>query len=214
MIRILLADDHTLLRQGIRSLLELSTTPVLVDELADGEDVVPFLKRQPVDVVLLDIQMPIKGGIEVLEDMRENDLTVPVIVLTTFDDDSKLLRCAELGARAFMLKDVGKDQLLSTIAKVVAGEVLIHHAVTERVLQGFNRYRAGAARSHQVERLTPRETEVLRFICGGYSNREIGRAIHLSEGTVKNHVSVILSKLGVRDRTRAVIKGLELGLLD
>jgi len=214
MIKALLVDDQTLVRQGIRSLLELSDTVEVVAEAEDGRGVLPALAQQAVDVILLDLQMPHVDGVQVLEAMRSNNLDTPVIVLTTFDDDERLLKCAHLGARGYLLKDVAFEQLISAIEKVNAGELLIQAAVTQKLLTGLKKQQLTFAAAAVPEPLTARETDVLRYMAGGYSNKEIASAVHLSEGTVKNHVSNILAKFGVRDRTRAVMKALELGLLD
>jgi len=214
MIKALLVDDQTLVRQGIRSLLELSDTVEVVAEAEDGRGVLPALAQQAVDVILLDLQMPHVDGVQVLEAMRSNNLDTPVIVLTTFDDDERLLKCAQLGARGYLLKDVAFEQLISAIDKVNAGELLIQAAVTQKLLTVLKKQQLTFAAAAVPEPLTARETDVLRYMAGGYSNKEIASAVHLSEGTVKNHVSNILAKFGVRDRTRAVMKALELGLLD
>lgn len=214
MINTLLVDDQTLVRQGIRSLLELSDTVHVVKEVSDGTEVLEALFEHTIDVILLDLRMPKMDGVTVLERLREKDIHTPVIILTTFEDDEKLLRCAQLGAKGFMLKDVSFEQLVDGIERVYRGEVLIQAAVTKRVLEGLKKQELDFEASDEPEALTPRETEVLRYMAGGYSNKEISSAVHLSEGTVKNHVSSILAKLGVRDRTRAVMKALDRRLLD
>lgn len=212
MIKVLIADDQTIVRQGIRSLLGFSDAVEVVAEAGDGDEVLQALANHEVDVLLLDLQMPRLSGIQVLERMREQCIETAVIVLTTFDDDEKLLTCARLGARGYLLKDVSLEQLNSAIKQVVAGELLIQPLVTQRVIQGLQKQGSGFAQLDPPEALTQRELDVLRYMAGGYSNREIASAIHLTEGTVKNHVSSILSKLGVRDRTRAVLKAIEMGM--
>lgn len=214
MIKVLLVDDQTLVRQGIRSLLALSDSVRVIAEVSDGSGVLPALEQQQFDVVLLDIQMPNMDGLQVLEAMRQHSIETPVIVLTTFNDEARLLRSAQLGARGYLLKDVDFEQLVSAIEKVSAGELLIQAAVTQHLLRGLKKPDFTFEAADKPESLTPRELEVIRYMAGGYSNKEIGSAVHLSEGTIKNHVSSILSKFGVRDRTRAVMKALELGLLD
>lgn len=214
MIKVLLVDDQTLVRQGIRSLLALSDSVRVIAEVSDGSGVLPALEQQQFDVVLLDIQMPNMDGLQVLETMRQHSIETPVIVLTTFNDEARLLRSAQLGARGYLLKDVDFEQLVSAIEKVSAGELLIQAAVTQHLLRGLKKPDFTFEAADKPESLTPRELEVIRYMAGGYSNKEIGSAVHLSEGTIKNHVSSILSKFGVRDRTRAVMKALELGLLD
>lgn len=213
MIKVLIADDQTLVRQGFRSLLGFSDAVEVVTEAGDGEQVLHALGEHEVDVLLLDLQMPKLTGLQVLERIHQQGLGVSVIVLTTFDDDAKLLECARLGARGYLLKDVSLEQLTSAITRVAAGELLIEPLVTQRVIHGLQRQSQDFEHVGNPEALTQRELVVLRYMAGGYSNREIASAIHLTEGTVKNHVSSILSKFGVRDRTRAVLKAVDMGLI-
>ncbi len=213
-MKVLVVDDQTLVRQGICRLFEVADEYFEVREAADGKQAVELLLAgQSFDVVLLDMQMPEMDGIEVLRVMRDHQIQVPVIILTTFNDPEKMVQCNRLGAKGYLLKDVDLDQLVLAIKEVVAGGTLIQPAVTQRTLEGLRKRDSETYRAEHVEELSHREHEILRYMAGGYSNKEIANAISLSEGTVKNHVSVVLSKLGVRDRTRAVMKALDLGLL-
>lgn len=157
--------------------------------------------------------MPGKNGIDLLNELRRTDELPPTILLTTFDDDEALLDGIKAGARGYLLKDVSLEQLTDAIRTVSRGESLIRPAITERVLRGLEHVRPEFDALNPPDRLTARELEVLRLMAGGYSNREISDALGIAEGTVKNHASNVLSKLGVRDRTRAVLKALELGYL-
>jgi DNA-binding NarL/FixJ family response regulator len=210
-IRVALVDDQTLVRQGIRSLLELSSDIVVTFEATDGEEALQRLPGAEVDVVLLDVRMPRKSGLDLLRELGPTGRLPPTILLTTFDEDSVVLDAIRAGARGFLLKDVSLEQLTGAIRTVAAGGTLIQPTVTERVLRGLEGMRPRFESLDPPDALTPRETEVLRLMAGGYSNREIARALGTAEGTVKNHASSILSKLGVRDRTRAVLKALEHG---
>jgi DNA-binding NarL/FixJ family response regulator len=210
-IRLVLIDDQTLVRRGIRSLLELAGDLQVVAEAADGDDGVAAIRREQPDVVLLDVRMPGKGGLDVLTELQSRGELPPTILLTTFDDDEALLAGIKAGARGYLLKDVSLEQLTEAIRTVAAGGSVIRPAVTERVLRGLEHVRRDFDALNPPDPLTKRELEVLRLMAGGYSNREIAGALGASEGTVKNHTSSILSKLGVRDRTRAVLKALELG---
>jgi DNA-binding NarL/FixJ family response regulator len=210
-IRVALVDDQTLVRQGIRSLLGLSPDIVVTLEASDGEDALRLLPVSEVDVVLLDVRMPKKSGLDLLRELGPTGRLPPTILLTTFDENSVVLDAIRAGARGFLLKDVSLEQLTEAIRVVAAGGTLIQPAVTERVLRGLGGLRTTFDSLDPPDALTARETEVLRLMAGGYSNREIAAALGSAEGTVKNHASSILSKLGVRDRTRAVLKALELG---
>ena len=213
MIRIVLVDDQTLVRQGIRSLLELSGDIETVAEASDGEEGLVVIRRERPDVVLLDVRMPKRTGIEVLRELQASGELPPTILLTTFDDDESLLEGVKAGARGYLLKDVSLEHLADAIRTVAAGGTMIRPAVTERVLRGLEHVPRDFDALDPPDPLTKREIEVLRLMAGGYSNREIADALGAAEGTVKNHASSILSKLGVRDRTRAVLKALERGLI-
>jgi DNA-binding NarL/FixJ family response regulator len=212
-IRVVLVDDQTLVRQGIRSLLALAGDVEIVAEASDGEEGLTAIRRERPDVVLLDVRMPKKTGLDVLRDLQANGPMPPTILLTTFDDDDVLLQAVKVGARGYLLKDVSLERLTDAIRTVASGGTLIRPAVTERVLRGLEHVRRDFDALNPPDPLTKREVEILRLMAGGYSNREIAQALGTAEGTVKNHASSIMSKLGVRDRTRAVLKALELGYI-
>ena len=212
MIRVFIADDQLLIRQGIRTLLEMDGGVAIAGEASDGEETVQRVPASSPDVLLLDIRMPRKGGLDVLRDLSARDALPATLILTTFDDADVVLDGIRAGARGFLLKDVSYEQLMAAIRAVAAGGTVFQPAVTERLLLAMAR-RPAARESQPIERLTDREIEVVRLMSGGYSNKEIAHALRTAEGTIKNHVSSILAKLGVRDRTRAVLKALEAGLL-
>lgn len=209
MIQVLLVDDQTLVRQGIRSLLELAQSVSVVGEAADGEEALGLISTLKPDVVLLDLRMPKLDGLGVLRALSEMPDVPPTLILTTFDDDELVLEGLRLGAKGYLLKDVSLEQLLGAVEVLAAGGTLIQPAVTERLLHRLQK--TTYASLETPDTLTTREREVVRLMAGGYSNKEIGGVLRMSEGTVKNHVSSVLSKLGVRDRTRAVLRALELG---
>lgn len=213
MIRVVLVEDQTLVRRGIRSLLDLAGDVVIVAEAADGEEGIAAILRERPDVVLLDLRMPRKNGLDVLRDLHRAGALPPTILLTTFDDDEALLEAVKAGARGYLLKDVSLEQLTDAIRTVAGGGTIIRPALTERVLRGLEHVRRDFDALNPPDPLTKREVEILRLMAGGYSNREIAEALGTAEGTVKNQASSILSKLGVRDRTRAVLKALELGYI-
>lgn len=213
MIRVALVDDQTLLRQGLRGLLELTEDLTVCGEAADGDEALELLRRERPDVVLLDVRMPRLSGLEVLERARQEGLGVAAVLLTTFDDDDALARGLSAGAKGWLLKDVSFERLTEAVRTVAGGGTLVTPAVTERVLRGLASLRRGGGAEDPVDTLTRREVEVLRLLAAGQSNREIAELSGTSEGTVKNQVSSILGKLGVRDRTRAVLRAVDLGLL-
>jgi DNA-binding NarL/FixJ family response regulator len=213
MIRVYVVDDQTLVRQGIKSLLGLAPDIEVVGEAADGEEALAALEHLQVDVVLLDVRMPKLDGLGVLDRLGGRASAPPCIVLTTFDDDELVLGGIARGARGYLLKDVSLEQLTAAIRTVSDGGSVINPAVTARVLQSIHRLGADFEALPVPEPFTKRETEILQMMANGYSNREIAKAMFVAEGTVKNHISSILSKLGVRDRTRAVLRALHLGLL-
>jgi DNA-binding NarL/FixJ family response regulator len=212
-IRVCLVDDQTLIRQGIRSLLDLADGIEVVAEAADGEEALAVIADTQPDVVLLDIRMPRLDGIGTLRALAERQALPATLVLTTFDDDEAVLEAVRAGARGYLLKDVTLEQVVEAIQTLAGGGTLIQPAITAGLLQRLAEHPPSFERLDRPDPLTSREVEILRLLAGGYSNREIGRALHLTEGTVKNHVSNLLWKLGVRDRTRAVLRGLELGLI-
>jgi DNA-binding NarL/FixJ family response regulator len=212
-IRVVLVEDEMLVRRGIRGLLSLGPDIEVVAEAADGEEAISVIRDHSPDVVLLDVRMPKRSGVEVLETLQAAGQLPPTILLTTFDDDAALLHAIRAGARGFLLKDVSVETLVDAIRRVAAGETLIRPTVTEHALRRLEQIKPAFDSLEMADPLTKREFEVLRLMAGGYSNREIGDALGASEGTVKNHISNILSKLGVRDRIRAVLKGLESGLI-
>lgn len=211
MIRVFIADDQLLVRQGIRTLLEMDDSLVVAGEAGDGIDTVKMVPGLNVDVLLLDIRMPGKNGMDVLRELAVSGCLPPTLILTTFDDSHIVLDGVRAGARGFMLKDVSYEQLISAIRAVASGATVFQPALTERLMRAAERVHIQAAIS--IEPLTKREAEVVRLMSGGYSNREIAYALSTAEGTIKNHVSNILAKFGVRDRTCAVLKALEAGIL-
>jgi DNA-binding NarL/FixJ family response regulator len=212
-IRVLLADDHTIVRQGLRSLLELSREVTVVHEASDGDDALARLLQPGIDVGLLDVRMPRKTGLEIVQELRAREIATPIVLLTTFDDDAVLLAAVRAGIAGFLMKDIATPQLLDALRVAAAGGTSILPAVTERAQKFFAGKPSEFEAAELPDALTPRELEVLRLIAAGYSNREIADALGTAEGTVKNQTSSILSKLGVRDRTRAVLKALEMGWL-
>lgn len=213
MIRVMVVDDQTLVRQGVRGLLELLPDIEVVGEASDGEEALEKVPELEPDVLLLDIRMPRLGGIAVLEALRDAASLPPTLVLTTFDDGDAAIAAIRAGAKGLMLKDVSLEELAKAIRALADDRTAFQPAMTESLIAAIRRSPSPSADHHAAEPLTAREKEVLHLICAGYSNKEIAGLLSLAEGTVKNHVSNLLLKLDARDRTRAALKALQDGLL-
>jgi len=214
-IRILLVDDQTLVRQGIQTLLDLEPDLTVVGAAANGQQALELIEQTQPDVVLMDVRMPVMDGVAATREISRRWPQIGVIILTTFDDDEYVIDGLKAGARGYMLKDADSSEIVAAVHAVARGEALIQPSITRKVLAEFARL-ADAQRSTPtplVEPLTDREMEVLRGIAAGQSNREIADQLCISEGTVKNHVSNLLAKLAVRDRTQAIIRARDLGLI-
>jgi two-component system, NarL family, response regulator DegU len=208
-IRILLCEDQTLVRHGLRTILELEPGMAVVGEAADGEEAVQRARELRPDIALMDIQMPRRSGVEATALITAACPATRVIVLTTFDYEEYVFDAVKAGAMGYLLKDVPVPELMDTIRRVHAGESFIQPRVASKLLLEFGR----RSRTPAEEELTEREREVLSLLAAGASNREIGARLYLAEGTVKNHVSNILSKLHAANRTHAVSLAREQGLL-
>jgi DNA-binding NarL/FixJ family response regulator len=214
-IRILLVDDQRLMREGLRILLEMEPDLDVVGEAENGEAALNAYEELRPDVVLMDVRMPGMDGVEATWRLRESWPHARVIILTTFDDDEYIFEGLRAGALGYLLKDVSGHDLAEAVRTVVAGGALIQPSVARRVVAEFARM-APPARPPDAglaDPLSEREQEILHLLAQGLSNREISLQLSLAEGTVKNYVTVILQKLGARDRTQAAIRARELGWL-
>lgn len=209
-VRVILVDDQNLVREGIKSLLQLKPDIHVVAEAIDGEAVMSLLYKHQPDVLLLDIRMPKVSGTDVLQMIKQAGLLVPVLVLTTFDEHQLVLECIKLGAKGYLRKDVSFNELTSAIYSLANGDSWLQPAITSRIDKLAN---SRADNSKPYSQLTKIEIQVLRLVAAGYSNNEIADALYKSPGTIRNQMSSILTKLDVRDRTRAVVKALELELI-
>ncbi|GAX88863.1 response regulator transcription factor [Effusibacillus lacus] len=218
-IKIVLADDHTLFRQGLRRIFELEEDFQIIGEATDGEQAVALAGTMTPSVILMDINMPERNGVEATRQIKEMYPAIKVLILSIHDDEAYIFEAIRAGANGYLLKDVESEVLVDAVRQVAGGTAFIHPQVTTKLINEFKRlsYKMGGGRVFQDEiataveqdtwqdLLTQREMEILRLMAEGKSNRNIGETLFISEKTVKNHVSSILGKLGVDDRTQAVI---------
>ena len=213
MIRVCLVEDQTLVRQGIQTLLNMVEDIYVVAEACDGEEALRVIPEVRPDIVLLDMYLPKRNGLDVLKELKQTQALPPTLILTTFDDDKILIGGLRAGAKGYLLKDVSLEQLTGAIRALANGGTWVQSAVSQHHLENRNRNQSEFPSLESPDPLTGREVEILRLMARGHSNREIGEALSITEGTVKNYVSSILSKMGVRDRTRAVLHALQHGYI-
>jgi DNA-binding NarL/FixJ family response regulator len=216
MIGIVVADDHEVVRAGFAALLDTQPDFTVLGTAEDGARAVAACRELRPDVVLMDVRMPGTDGIEATRQLAADDPAPKVLILTTFDLDEYVFDALRAGASGFLLKDVTAEHLFEAVRVVAAGDALLAPAVTRRLISEFARIRRpapAAAAPAALAALTPRETEVLRLVAEGLSNPEIASRLVVTEETVKTHVSRVLAKLGLRDRTQAVVAAYESGLV-
>jgi DNA-binding NarL/FixJ family response regulator len=216
MIGIVVADDHEVVRAGFAALLDTQPDFTVLGTAADGAQAVAACRELRPDVVLMDVRMPGTDGIEATRQLAAGDPAPKVLILTTFDLDEYVFDALRAGASGFLLKDVTAEHLFEAVRVVAAGDALLAPAVTRRLISEFARIRRpapAAAAPAALAALTPRETEVLRLVAEGLSNPEIASRLVVTEETVKTHVSRVLAKIGLRDRTQAVVAAYESGLV-
>jgi DNA-binding NarL/FixJ family response regulator len=213
-IRVLIADDQALFREGLRTLLGAHADLEVVAEAANGEEAVLMAGSYRPDVVLMDLRMPVLDGVAATRRLTAARAACRVIALTTFDDDETVFDALRAGAVGYLLKDVGSERLVEAIRATARGQSFLQPAIASKVLAEFNRLSRAAPEPGELpEGLSERERDVLRHLARGASNKEIAAQLDLAEGTVKNHVTSILGKLGVDDRTRAALRARDLGLI-
>jgi DNA-binding NarL/FixJ family response regulator len=215
-IKILIVDDQSLFREALKTLLNASSDFEIVGDASNGEEAIRMVLQNSPDVVLMDLRMPIMDGVEATRRILQLNKPTRVIVLTTFDDDENVFEALRAGAVGYLLKDVSSEKLTEAIKAANQGEYFLLPSITAKVVSEFSRISRPTPKNQETflpDPLSPREIEIIRLVATGASNKEIAEKLVISEGTVKNHLSSILSKLSVRDRMQAVLKAKELGII-
>ena len=209
-IKILIADDHPVVREGLNAMLSREVDFKVVGEAKDGKEAVAKVQEVKPDVVLMDLRMPEMDGVEAMRQIRSTDTDVKFIILTTYSDDDYIFSGIEAGARAYLLKDAPRDELFKAIRAVHKGESLIQPVVASKLLDRFSQL---SRRTPSGEELSERELEVLCLMAKGAANKEIGAELKIAQSTVKTHITNIFQKMGVNDRTEAVTQAIKKGLI-
>ncbi len=212
-MRILVADDHAIFRDGLRRLLEGSDDVSIVGEASNGNECIKMLAKLKPDILLLDLRMPEKDGLGVLEEINFDSMTTRVIVLTAAEDDRDVVRAMRLGARGVVLKQSASDLLLKSIRKVADGEIWLDNRMTAEVIDAFKKS-SEAGQRREKPLLSDREKEIVQLVAQGFRNREIGEKLFISEQTVKNHLHNIFDKLGVSDRLELALYAIHHRLIE
>ncbi len=213
-IRVLIVDDHQMVREGLRTFLELHAGVTVAGEAAGGAQAVELARRLAPDVVLMDLVMPGMDGIEATRQIRALGLPTRVIALTSFAEDDKVFPAIQAGASSYLLKDVSPDALVEAIRAAYRGEARLHPDIARKLMEQVARGPAPAGEAPAVEELTAREVEVVRLVAQGRSNADIAQRLTISEKTVKTHISNVLGKLQLQDRTQLAIYAIRKGLVD
>lgn len=216
-IKVLICDDQSLFREALRTLLSSYSDLEVVGEAANGEESLRLAVSVSPDIALMDLRMPVMDGVEATRRINQLGKGIKVIVLTTFDDDETVFEGLRAGAVGYLLKDVSSEKLVEAIKAANNGEYFLLPSITAKVVSEFSKISKPVRKQKDElipDPLSPREIEILKIVATGASNREIAEQLFISEGTVKNHLSSILSKLGVRDRMQAILRAKEYGIID
>lgn len=207
MISVYIIDDHPFVREGLKTYLSTDPEIRVVGEAGDGETALPALKALEPEVAIIDLHLPRMSGVEVIKVIKESQLRTQVIILSSFCEDEEIIAAIDAGALSYLMKDSPPDKLLAAVKAARRGEPVLHPRIVKRLMQQVRQDKP------EIEPLTAKEKEVLRQLVKGKSNKEIGAELYISETTVKTHISSILQKLQVKDRTQAVIKALKMKLV-
>jgi len=215
MIRVLIVDDQTVVRAGLAAIVGSDPEIEVVGEGGNGEEALALIKTHAPDLVLMDLQMPVMNGVQATRRIKRDRPTLPVLVLTTYAADEWVFDAVHAGAAGYLLKDTRPAELISAIKGTVTGETFLDPAIAGKVLRHAARSQSRTPQpTNLIENLSPRELDVLALVVKGLNNRQIGEKLHLATGTVRNHVSVIMAKLAVSDRTQAAVLAVKMGLVE
>jgi len=205
MIKVLIVDDQTLMRDGLKTILDLEDDIKVIATAKDGEDAIEKVKNEEPNVILMDIRMPVKNGVESTKIIKENFKNIKIIMLTTFQDDEYIIEALANGADGYLLKDIQGDNLIQAIRDVYNGQLMINPQIAMKLAQYVKKSTVSEKHVTESFDLSERELEVVRLMVKGFTNKKISKELFISEGTVKNYISSIYSKIGTSDRTQAVL---------
>lgn len=211
--RVLIVDDHSIVREGLKLILETDERFAIIGEAENGRIALELLEELDLDVILMDLNMPVMSGLEAMKVMKDHQKQVPVIILTTYNEDEMMVNGLALGAKGYLLKDTNRENLFRTIESAVRGEALLQADILAKVFEAKNREEAAVHRETDEPSLTEREILILQFVARGYKSKEIGFDVGISERTVKAHLTNIYNKLGVDSRSQAVAIAMERGII-
>jgi len=211
MIRVILVEDENLVRLGLKELLSLDPNIQVVADASDGQQALDVVELTEADVILMDVRLPYLSGVEVIRQLRQRGSSIPAVLITTFDDEDTFFHALQAGANGFIRKDTSLVELTAALGAAVRGERVLRPAITQSMRTALEMLRPSFESLDLPDPLTKKELEVLALMAAGLSNKEIAASLEVTEATIKTHASTIFSKMGVRDRVRAVLKGLERG---
>ncbi|AIQ52099.1 response regulator [Paenibacillus sp. FSL R7-0331] len=212
--KIVIVDDHFVVREGLKLILETNEQFQVIGEAENGSQALPMIKELQPDVILMDLNMPVMGGLETMQELKRQGSSVPVIILTTYNEDELMISGLAIGAKGYLLKDTSRDNLFRNLESAVRGETLLSADIMERVIAAKSKENMAAPASKAVSPLSEKETSILQAVAQGYKSKVIASDMGISERTVKAHLTAIYNKLGVESRSQAVAVALERGLME
>ncbi|MBP1969268.1 NarL family two-component system response regulator YdfI [Virgibacillus natechei] len=213
-IKILIVDDHLVVREGLKLILETNEAFEVIDEAQNGKEAMEFIDKQKPDVILLDLKMPVVSGLETMQQLRQRDINIPIIILTTYNEDELMIKGMKLGAKGYLLKDTNRDHLFRTIEAAYRGETLIQPEIMEKLFQESDKEKKSNNRADTYYTLlTEKEISILQAVCDGHRNKEVAIKFGIAERTVKFHLTNIYNKLGVDSRAEAVSHSIKRGYI-